>query len=1043
MRLLLCSSLLLFSALIICAASNTSQHLPSTQDYQPCIHDHFSALLDLKPGIAFSTRNDRLSSWNENNKDCCSWYGVFCDGSTGQVVSLLLDDAAILGEAYFSSILRLHSLQQLYLSAFTFVPVAFPSGLDQLPNLTNLALLSFYGQIPQDIANLRKLVFLHLSGPSSPAKNSMTLQLGRSTLRGLTQNLSSLEELQLSSMVISAQGQEWGEALSALPNLRKLNMSNSRLSGPIHPSLSRLHFLTELDLSYNNLSSPVPSFIADFSSLTLLSIVGCGLQGAFPPSIFNMPNLAHVEIDENPDLVVSFPEFTQNSSLKSLVLSNTRFYGRLPYSLGNLRELSYLYARYCKVSGPLPSSLVNLSSLKNLDLSYNNLSGPLPSSHTNELWKLRTVDLSYNQLGGTIPPLFFLLPVLIELNLEGNQFTGFAGEFQNASSSPLMYLYLKRNNLQGPIPSFIFQLKTLLMLDLSMNNFSGIVELSLFAQLNDLQMLDLSNNPYSSIQDGSSNNSASAPFPLFVELSLHSCYITKFPNVLKKVRLISRLDLSNNSIKGEIPQWIWTLGSGDFAYLNLSHNEFVGFAQPSPNLSFGSWQFIDLSFNKLQGSIMIPPQLTFLYSVANNFFSGEVPSLICNLTFLRVLDLSHNQFTGSIRPCLGDISNSLDVLNLQGNAFYGSLNMTFREGCSLKTLDVSGNYLEGQVPPSIVNCSSLELLNLGDNQLHDTFPAWLENLPQLRVLVLRSNRFYGGIGLDVNGHEISFSQLQIFDISSNGFVGGLPRNVFKSWKRMIGNNESLSTLSRLVALEKVYYQDTVTVMLKGTERTLEKILTAFTLIDISDNKFRGSIPKSVGDLGSLRSLNLSYNSFTDQIPATLGSLSVLETLDLSQNSLSGEIPSQLTKLNFLAVLNLSHNLLKGAIPQGQQFSAFSNDSFLSNSGLCGPPLSRKCTVEDNNTVLPMSREYQDKFDWSFVWSGFAVGNGVGVGLFIWTLALWSRGRIQFILFIDKVIRFIFPSGIFSPIHLRTPVGGRASQMQLIINLKWQQQPAGS
>ncbi|PON67047.1 LRR domain containing protein [Parasponia andersonii] len=56
-------------------------------------------------------------------------------------------------------------------------------------------------------------------------------------------------------------------------------------------------------------------------------------------------------------------------------------------------------------------------------------------------------------------------------------------------------------------------------------------------------------------------------------------------------------------------------------------------------------------------------------------------------------------------------------------------------------------------------------------------------------------------------------------------------------------------------------KDSVTVMNKGLEMVLVRILTIFTSIDLSNNNFHGEIPRTVGDLPSLIVLNLSSNYF--------------------------------------------------------------------------------------------------------------------------------------------------------------------------------------
>lgn len=67
-----------------------------------------------------------------------------------------------------------------------------------------------------------------------------------------------------------------------------------------------------------------------------------------------------------------------------------------------------------------------------------------------------------------------------------------------------------------------------------------------------------------------------------------------------------------------------------------------------------------------------------------------------------------------------------------------------------------------------------------------------------------------------------------------------------------------------VATEQ-YYQDAVTVTVKGLEMELVKILTLFTSIDISNNQFSGEIPSTIDRLKALYVLNVSHKEFTGSI----------------------------------------------------------------------------------------------------------------------------------------------------------------------------------
>ncbi|XP_058111841.1 receptor-like protein 7 [Magnolia sinica] len=945
--------------------------------------------------------------------------GITCDGPTGDVISLDLSSFHISGRIDFESLFRLRSLQKLNLAYNDFDGSPIPSGFDQLTSLThlNLSLLSFYGQIPLEISRLTTLVSLDLSfNEYWNVYNGKYLKLENPSIRAVVQNLSNLSELYLDRVHILLQGQTLDLPLptlrklslqdcglsgsifsslsqlhflseidlsgnnlssavpsfpgslrklilrgsiysslsqlqflseldlsrnnlsSAVPSfpgsLRKLILYNCGLSGTIFSSLSQLHFLSELDLSYNDLSSAVPNFIGNLSSWTSLLLTECRLHGKFPDSVFQLPTLQIIDISHNPLVAINLPEFPRNNTLPQLILSYTGLSGKLPDSLGNLKFLTLLHLSNCNLSGSLPSSLSNLTKLQYLYLSDNRLSDPIPSSYGNELQNLKQIIPQNNLLNGTIPSSLFSLPSLQMLDLSGNQL-GQLGEFHNASSSQLEFLYLGNNKLSGPIPSSLFSLPSLQMLDLTDNNLS--------------------------VQYGS-GNSTFVSIPQFQSLLLRSCNISTFPNFLRNQEGLRELDLSNNKISGEIPKWIWEVGNGNLNSLNLSHNVLQGI-EPSPHLLLSDFSVLDISSNKLEGSLPISPPSIFFFSVSNNSLGGEIPRSVCNATSLAVLDLSHNHFIGQIPPCLGEIGDALSVLNLQGNAFNGTLLQTFKEGCHIQTLDLSGNQLEDQVPRSLANCKMLEVLNLGNNQIHDTFPFCLEDLSQLRVLILRSNQFHGTIGHPLTNQ--AFPLLQIFDLSFNSFEGNLPSNMFKSWKAMMEDDKSQSlVLGKMIDGSSIYYQNKVSVVSKGLMMEMVKMLTALTVLDLSGNKFYGHIPESIGDLKSLLVLNLSNNDLTGGIPTSFQNMRDLESLDLSHNKLSGEIPWQLTDLTFLEVLNLSQNFLMGKIPQSRQFLTFNSESFKENSGLCGPPLSKKCKDVESAPPSPLSTlQSERKFDW--------------------------------------------------------------------------------
>ncbi|RXI08609.1 hypothetical protein DVH24_022753 [Malus domestica] len=445
------------------------------------------------------------------------------------------------------------------------------------------------------------------------------------------------------------------------------------------------------------------------------------LQGMMSPKLIELQHLKYLDLSEINFHGAQLPDFVGNlSNLRHLDISRASFGGRVPSQVGNLTHLQFLdlsYNAFANVEN-LNSWLPLLSSLTYLDLSYNNLrnvpdwleivnnhpkltnltlakcglsSPPIHSStlfNMNSSKSLAHVDLSNNQF--TSPSIFLWLSnynaSLVHLDLSSNSLTGLIPQvFGNMSS--LVYLSLSNNHIEGGIPQSFSRLCNLQELRLSNNTLNG--RLSKLVQMlmstcpnqNSLETLRLSYNHLS----GSIPN------------------LTNFSS-------LKGLDLYENQLKGTIPESIGQMSNLEYMYLDMNALEGVVSESHFSNLSRLTsllW-FLNLSSNSLSGEL--PECLTHLgdlviLDVGDNKLSGHIPKWLgVSLQNLSTLVLSSNNFNGSMPPELCRLTN-IQNLDVSVNNIFGTipkclntLTVLAQKGNSSPTHNLDGFTSQDELP---------------------------------------------------------------------------------------------------------------------------------------------------------------------------------------------------------------------------------------------------------------------------------------------------------------------------------------------------------
>ncbi|KAK4487069.1 hypothetical protein RD792_006384 [Penstemon davidsonii] len=545
---------------------------------------------------------------------------------------------------------RLSSLEHLDFSSVDLSPTK-----DLLKNLEELDLAGnrFYGQLPEEIGGLKKLMYLDLSD-NVFINGTIPNSLGK---------LSALRVLGLANNNLS------GSIPSSVGDLRKLellDLSNNNLFGSIPSSLGDLRELEELDLSNNQLG-PIPSWLGNLSALKELYL---GQLSNHLVKIQSEIGLgASFSTLMSCDIGGQFPQWVQmQKELKYLYMPNCSISDTLSNFLNNFKNLTALYLPNNHIQGPIPNNISQmLPFLESLYLDQNRINGSLPDSLC-EIKYLQLMDLSRNHLSGNLPECLGNLHDLMAMRLSSNEISGVIPNSISGAYS-LKYLNLNNNNLTGKLPHTMKNCTKLKVVDIGDNMFSQNLPKWIGNYLLDLRVLRLRNNKF------------------YGQIPLEFCQLLK----------LHMLDLANNNLTGGIPNCFGNLSG---MVLNSNYDYYMGGGSLTEVLkgleleySFGILRFLvnlDVSNNNLVGKI--PWELTRLsgligLNLSHNHLVGEIPELIGDMKSVESLDLSNNNLSGTIPSSLSDLS-SISHLNLSNNNLSGKI----PTGRQLQTLDYPSIY---------------------------------------------------------------------------------------------------------------------------------------------------------------------------------------------------------------------------------------------------------------------------------------------------------------------------------------------------------------
>jgi len=329
---------------------------------------------------------------------------------------------------------------------------------------------------------------------------------------------------------------------------------------------------------------------------------------------------------------------------------------------------------------------------------------------------------------------------------------------------------------------------------------------------------------------------------------------------------------------------------------------------------------------------------------------------------VAALELGGESLAGQITPSLGNLT-FLQILILSSNGFTGQL-PPLSQLHDLWLLDIHSNSLQGIIPDSLTNCSNLESVDLSRNMLEGPIPAKISNATQLTTLDLANNSFVGEIPsfgklLNLTKLNLEYNKLESRNSQRWESLYGLT-NCRSLEYLALNNNQLQGAIPNLIGnfSTKLAYLRLSGNNLSGIVPPSLQNLSGLINLNLSINSFNGTIDGWVGSLKKLQSLDLHGNSFVGSIPPSFGNLTMLIRLSLAKNEFEGPIPDSLTNCSYLLDLDLSRNMLEGPIPAkiGSFYNLIALDlSKNSLTGVIPPTISnithlQKLVLQENELV---------------------------------------------------------------------------------------------
>ena len=502
------------------------------------------------------------------------------------------------------------------------------------------------------------------------------------------------------------------------------------------------------------------------------------------------------------------------------------------------------------------------------------------------------------------------------------------------------FIIFDEPTLTSTLPSSMTAMTNLSAITIFETGLSGAIP-GWFSLFSNLQYLSIVENLFTNSLPNELYNTSSLR-----ALNLGDNFITgTISNDISRLKRLNSLQFNFNLFfEQTIPQTIYQmtqLNTIDFSNLNI-----IGTI--SSNISFlSSLSELALSSNRLIGTIPIEisvlTQLTSFTFASNQLTGSLYPNIFESMIYLESIDVSSNQFTGTISNNVSNLIYLLDI-SFELNYFTGNFPTEFFYLTNAYNIFANNNYFLSNINDIYIQLN-IQYFYLNNNYFYGSLPFNLNSSINLNAFYINNNYITGIIPSELFTVQ-SLAEFKSYYFQQNYFSQSIPNEISLAKFKIItfSVNNNLLTSLPLSFGNYLYFLNVNFNFINGKFQPnwLGKSLTTLLL---NNNQLTGSLPFLNSSIIAI--LDLSSNKITGNLDSIMYSnIPGISSLNFNNNLLSGSISNIISRLSALSSLGLSLNCLTGSIPI--DLCSLKNLQQISMDGLS---LNPKCSFNKQLNIL--------------------------------------------------------------------------------------------